>query len=283
MKFASCIRLSRPKHWLKNALIFLPILYAQNLFYKDLLLSTALTFLAFCLLSSTVYVINDIADKKQDALHPIKKSRPIASGKISTTQALYFAVFLFSTALAIAFFGTNMPVFFFALAYISLNLAYSFRLKHIAIVDCFCIAAGFILRIYAGGAAASSPITHWLFLTMTAASLFMAFGKRRGELLQLKGKEHTRKVLSAYNLPFLSAMVFLMAGLAIVFYALWSLDSAQNMLYTVPIVLFIVSQYLLLLHREDCHGDPVSVIFSSKTLLISIAFLGVFSLILLYW
>ena len=283
MKILSYVRLARPKHWLKNVLVFLPILYAQNLFVPDLLLPTLFTFLAFCLLSSTVYVLNDIADCKQDAKHPIKKNRPIASGTISISQGLLFAFFLLLTALGIAFFAVGYWVFFFALAYLLLNLAYSFSLKHQPVIDCFCIAAGFILRIYAGGSAAGAPITYWLFLTMTAASLFMAFGKRRGEFLQLAGKEHTRKVLASYNLAFLNGMTFLSAGLAIVFYALWSMGASNHMLYTVPFVFFIVARYLLLLHKDTCHGDPVSMIFADKTLLTGIFSLGVFSLILLYW
>ena len=275
--------LARPKHWLKNVLLFVPILYARNLFEPDLLISTVWAFFAFCLLSSAVYVVNDLADVRRDQQHPTKRERPIASGRIGRPQAVCFAAFLFGAGFSLAFWGTDAVfVLLFAACYVLLNLAYSFWLKHIAILDCFCIAAGFVLRIYAGGAASRDGITEWLFLTMTAISLFLAFGKRRGEMLCVSDAGATRRVLAQYNLRFLDGMLFVSAGLAIIFYALWAMVNVTAMVYTVPLVIFIVCRYLLILHGETSHGDPTTIIWGDKGLLAALGLFGVLSVVLLY-
>lgn len=277
------IVLTRPKHWLKNALIFVPIVYAHNLFEIDLLLSTMWTFVAFCLVSSAVYVINDIKDVEKDRQHPSKSSRPIASGQVAMKQAKIFAVFLFIIGFILSIVAdSNYFVLLFVALYALLNFAYTFKLKHYAIVDCFCIAAGFVLRIYAGGAASGDRITEWLFLTMVAVSLFMAFGKRRGEMIHISDTCATRKVLSNYNLNFLNGMLFACAGLSIVFYSLWAMMNVSTMIYTVPIVVFIICKYLLILHDETSHGDPTSIIWGDKVLLSAIGVFGLLSVALLY-
>ena len=277
------IVLARPKHWLKNVLIFVPLLYAHKLFEPLLLRTTVLTFVAFCLLSSAVYVINDIVDSARDRQHPVKSRRPIAAGQVGRGQAVCFAAALFAAGFALPLFGGGTDlILLFAACYVLLNLAYSFWLKHVAIVDCFCIAAGFVLRIYAGGAASGDAITEWLFLTMAAASLFMAFGKRCGEMLHVKDIDKTRTVLRRYNVGFLNGMIFVCAGLAIIFYALWAMANDVRMVYTVPFVIFIVCRYLLNLHSKTSQGDPTSVILSDKVLLAAVGIFGVVSVALLY-
>jgi len=284
MHIRAYITLARPKHWLKNLLIFLPLLYARNLANPDLLMLTAMCFVVFCFISSGVYIVNDIIDVEKDRQHPIKNTRPIASGIVEISEAVVFALFLFVLGFSVAILGwSNYLVALFALSYILLNLAYSFFLKHYAIVDCFCIAAGFTLRIYAGSAASNDRITEWLFLTMIAVSLFMAFGKRRGEMMLVADVVMTRKVLASYDLQFLNGAVFACAGLTIVFYSLWAVTSVSAMIYTVPLVIFIICKYLLVVHNCNSFGDPTSVILGDKTLLVTIGIFGLLSTILLYY
>jgi 4-hydroxybenzoate polyprenyltransferase len=240
-------------------------------------------FLAFCLISSAVYVINDIIDAPKDRLHPEKCSRPIANGKIKVSIAVVYAVGLLAAGISLTLFGYgDYYVLLFASIYFILNLAYSFGLKNIAIVDCFCIAAGFILRIFAGGAAGNAPISEWLFLTMVAATLFMAFGKRRGEMVQVSDSGTTRKVLESYDLNFVNGMIYTCAGLSVVFYALWAIQSVPTMIYTVPLIIFIICKYLLIVHGKSSNGDPTSVILGDKGLMTAILLFGVISVLLLY-
>ena len=268
----SLLKLSRPKHWLKNILVFIPIIYAQKIFDIEMLFSNFLAFIAFCLISSAVYVINDLADAEKDKLHPIKHMRPIAAGLIGKRQAVIFAVLLL-----IGGFVLFCNIYLFL--YVLLNLAYSFKLKHIVLIDCFCIAGGFMLRILAGGAAGDAVISEWLFLTMITASLFMAFGKRRGEILHTASE--SRKVLASYNEDYLHGMIFVCSGLSIVFYSLWSM-TVSYMIYTVPLVIYIIAKYLLVCHDTASHGDPISIILADKVLIIAIGGLGLLSIVLLY-
>jgi 4-hydroxybenzoate polyprenyltransferase len=277
------VALARPRHWLKNILIFIPLLYAHNLTQPGLLLLTCQCFVAFSLVASAVYVLNDIADANSDRRHPIKGKRPIASGQVLIKQAVIYAIVLFLAgfSLTVAGYG-KFSVLLFAALYAVLNIVYSYLLKHYVIIDCFCIAAGFLLRVFAGGAASGSTVSEWLFLTMIAASLFMAFGKRRGEMMQISDNTSSRKVLASYDLPFLNGMIFACAGLAVVFYALWAMSNIASMIYTVPIIIYIVSKYLLIVHSQVSHGDPTSIIMGDKGLLAAIGVFGVLSLVLLY-
>ena len=276
------LSLSRPKHWLKNIFIFVPITFALALTEWDELLATTVVFAAFCLISSAIYVINDIADVEKDRKHPTKCMRPIASGKITIGKAIVFALFLLGAGFALIVTEQNYLALLFAAIYFFLNIAYSFSLKHYAVIDCFCIAAGFVLRVFAGGTTYGGGISDWLFLTVVVMSLFMAFGKRRGEMLKTDSAS-TRKVLKNYNELFLSGMVFSFAALSIVFYSLWAMERGLNMIYTVPLVAFIMCKYLLLILDADSHGDPTTVIFKSKTLLFACAVYGITTICLLYW
>lgn len=277
------IKLLRPKHWIKNILLFVPIVYSHNLTNLTLFLATLQCFVAFCLISSMTYVVNDIADMEKDRQHPIKKLRPIACGLIRVKNAAVFAIFLFVMGFTLTFihYG-NSHVMLYAVLYIMLTISYSFFLKNFAIVDCFCIASGFIFRIFAGGAASGDIISEWLFLTMTAVSLFMAFGKRRGEIIRVSDSGDTRKALASYNLSFLNGMIFVCTGLSVVFYALWAITNNPAMVYTVPLVIFIVCRYLLIVHNNTSHGDPTSIICGDKELLVALGAFELISLALLY-
>lgn len=162
-----------------------------------------------------------------------------------------------------------------------INILYTLKLKHIPIIDCFCIATGFTLRVYTGGVATDTIVSDWLFLTILVMSLFMGFGKRRGEMVKIDGID-TRKVLDLYDMIFLNGMMFTCAGLMIVFYSLWTITRQLNMIYTVPIVIFIVCRYLLDVCENNSLGDPTVIIFKDKFLLISCVIYVLLTVGLLY-
>ena len=271
----------RLKSWLKNIFVFMPLVFSLELFNMDKLLMTAIAFVAFCLVSSAVYVFNDICDAKKDSAHPIKRARPIASGMIKKRGAAIFSISLATVGIVLGL-SVNPLTGVLAAVYLILNIAYTLRLKHKPIFDCFCIAAGFVLRVFTGGAASGEPVSDWLFLTIVAMSLFMAFGKRRGELIKIDDGA-TREVLQGYEMSFLNGMVYTCAGLSVVFYALWAIHRGSNMIYTVPLIIFLISKYLLLIHSSDSHGDPTTVIFEDKTLLVTCALYGLLTIALLYF
>ncbi|MDR1378293.1 MAG: UbiA prenyltransferase family protein [Synergistaceae bacterium] len=280
MPVIAYIKQLRPKSWLKNVFVFMPLVFSLELTNLPKLAMCGLAFVAFCLTSSTVYTFNDLLDAEQDAEHPIKCRRPIASGAIPKSGAAVFCALLLISGLTLALF-VNLPTAVIAAAYLAINVAYTIRLKHLAIIDCFCIAAGFVLRVYAGSAAIGDKVSNWLFLTVIAMSLFMAFGKRRGEMMKMEGSL-TRHALEQYDLRFLNGMMFVCAGLMVVFYSLWAMARGLNMIYTVPVVIFIVCKYLLLVHDDDSHGDPTTVIFEDKTLLAASGLYALLTVGLLY-
>lgn len=273
--------MTRPKNWVKNIFIFVPLVFSLNLLNVNALLATVVAFASFCLISSAVYIFNDICDAAKDAAHPVKRSRPIASGLISKSKAAVLAILLALAGIAVGF-TVNIAVMMLVTAYLALNILYSAWLKHVPVFDCFSIAAGFVLRVYAGGAASGETVSDWLFLTIAAMSLFMAFGKRRGEFSRVRSAE-SRDVLRRYDIVFLQGMVWICAGLSIVFYSLWALNREHNMVYTVPLIIFLVSRYLLRLSDPDSHGDPTTVLFKDKVLLAAGGVYGLLTVFLLYF
>ncbi len=207
------IRLLRPEQWLKNFFLFAPLIFSKHLFDQGYLLTAGEAFVVFALLSSTVYIFNDIADKEADRLHPAKRNRPIAAGKISVPQAIGIAVGLL---IAIGFLITllNPRFIFVASIYFVFNLAYSFFLKRVILVDVFIVAAGFMLRVLAGAFAINVQVSEWLVLCTLFVSLFLSISKRRGELLLVKTSEsyQGRSVLREYNVEFLDQMMTIAAS-----------------------------------------------------------------------
>lgn len=270
----------RIKSWLKNLFVFCPIIFSLELFEWNKLIQAVILALSFCLISSAIYVLNDICDVEKDRSHAVKKKRPIASGQISIPRARILLV-----CLTIAGFGLALPInlfsFLLILVYVVINVLYSKWLKTKAIIDCFCIAAGFVLRVMVGGTIVTDGVSGWMFLTVVSLSLFMAFGKRRGELYNY-GTGGTRDVLEIYEMNFLNGIVFMCAGLTMVFYSLWSISQHSNLVYTVPIVLFIVIRYLLLAFTGHSEADPTTMILSDKTLLASCGLCALIMLALLY-
>ena len=270
----------RIKSWLKNLFVFFALIFSLELFEWNKFLQAVTLTLSFCLISSAIYVLNDICDVEKDRIHAVKKNRPIASGQISLPCAWILLICLTIAGFGLAL-SVNFSSFLLILAYVVINILYSKWLKTKVVIDCFCIAAGFVLRVMVGGTIVSAGISDWMFLTVVSLSLFMAFGKRRGELHRY-GVGGTRDVLEIYEMNFLNGIVFMCAGLTMAFYSLWSISRESNLVYTVPIVLFIVIRYLLLVFSGRSEADPTALILSDKTLLVSFGFCALIMLVLLY-
>ena len=270
----------RIESWLKNLFVFFAIIFSLELFDGNKFIQAVILTLSFCLISSAIYVLNDISDVENDRKHAVKKNRPIASGQISFPCAWILLICLMIAGFGLAL-SVNLSSCLLILAYVVINILYSKWLKNKAVIDCFCIAAGFILRVMVGGTIVRDGVSDWMFLTVVSLSLFMAFGKRRGELCNYNAGG-TRDVLGKYEMNFLNGIVFVCAGLTIAFYSLWSISQESNLVYTVPIVLFIVIRYLLLVFLGRSEADPTTLILSDKTLLVSCGLCAFIMLALLY-
>jgi len=254
------IRLMRPHQWLKNAFVFAGLLFAHAWDNAELLQRTALAFAAFCCLSSLVYILNDWRDRADDALHPTKRLRPLASGAVSPSAALALA-----TALGIAgvAFAANNPTLLLLLAlYVALNLAYSWRLKHVPVVDVSIIASGFMLRLLAGTTAVGIPPSRWLLLTGLFIALFLGFSKRKAETFH--NPEQQRAVLEHYPAALLDVLMAVTMTATITMYSLYATSAealamhGERLVYTVPVVIFGLLRYAYQVHRgrgEDVARD----------------------------
>ena len=277
------IRLLRPKHYLKNVLVLLPLFFSGRFFERALLGAAVAGFAAFCLLSSFIYIINDVRDVESDRRHPTKCRRPIASGAVSVHAALTLAAALAAAVTAIDVLARFPAGGWGCMAvYLLVNLGYSFGLKNVPILDIALLVSGFLLRVLFGATVTGIGISSWLYLTVVSASFYLALGKRRGELR--RQSDTSRKVLRYYNNAFLDKNMNICLTLAIVFYSLWSADAMNagtHLIWTVPLVICLCLKYSLTV-EGDSDGDPVEVIFQDKVLLVLIAVFAAVTAALLY-
>ena len=261
------IKLMRLKHCVKNILILLPLVFSGEFFQYGKLLSSVLGFLVFSFLASAVYILNDIQDVEKDRLHPKKKFRPIASGKVSEKQGKVLSVVAMIGAITLNFLATtNYVSFIFLGIYLVMNICYSKGLKNVPLLDIVVLASGFLLRLIYGGIVTDIHISNWLYLTVITASFYMGLGKRRNELGKSGNQINTRKVLKYYNYAFLDKNMYMCLGLTNAFYALWVIGTQKEvMIWTVPIVMVLGMKYSLNIER-DSDGDPVEVILQDKVL-----------------
>ena len=262
----------RVHHYIKNLLVFAALACSGQLFHFEKLTAGIAAFIAFCMVSSVVYIINDIRDVEKDRKHPTKCKRPIAAGTVSVKSAWGLAIVLLLIAIVCNCLSFHVISTLMLALYLILNLAYSFGLKNVPIVDVTILVAGFLIRILYGAFVTEITISNWLYLTVIALAFYFAFGKRRNELKQISDGE-TRQVLKAYPVNFLDKNMGMCLTLANVFYALWSMDERTVSLYnnrylvfTVPIVLLITMKYSLDIEGES-DGDPVEVLLHDKVLL----------------
>lgn len=272
------LKLIRVKHWLKNGLIFLPIFFSINLLNLALLYKTIIAFFIFSFSSSIVYVLNDINDVEKDRLHPIKKKRPLASGEVSIKAArvIIAILSLITLVLLITIYNCseNALVIVIPIAYISLNILYSKGLKNIPIIDVVILVSGFVLRVMYGGVVANVEVSKYLYLMIIFGAFYLGFGKRRNEII--KNGNKSRKVLRLYNKEFLDKNMYVALALAVVSYTLWCVDPTtiarignDYLFWTVPIIMVILQLYSLNIEGNS-YGDPIEVVLSDKTLILTV-------------
>jgi 4-hydroxybenzoate polyprenyltransferase len=279
----------RPKQWIKNGALFAPLLFSQNLFNISLFMKAVEAFILFSLLAGSVYIINDLIDIKEDRLHPAKRNRPLASGLIQPGWAVGFAL----VAMGLSFAGggaISWPFLETQAAYLALQLLYTFSLKHQVILDIFSIAAGFVLRVVAGGLAIGVQLSHWLFICTILLSLFLAMAKRRHELVFLRedAVEH-RQILKEYSPYLLDQMMGIVTATTVMSYALYTISdetiakfNTPNLIFTIPFVLYGIFRYLYLVHQKVEGGHPEETLLTDRPLLLTVLGWTITVLIVLY-
>ncbi|MBR3888118.1 MAG: UbiA prenyltransferase family protein [Clostridia bacterium] len=260
------LKLLRVKHYIKNILIFIPFIFGTNLGLHKIE-NMFVAFFAFSFMASTIYILNDLKDVEKDRLHPVKKNRPIASGKVSKGAAITIAILLFIASVVLNFLASGSCASFIWLGiYFVLNLLYSLKLKEVPIIDIAVLVAFYIIRVYYGAAVATVPVSSWLFLTIMSAAMFLAFSKRRNELKR-RGAS-SREVLKFYSLRFLDKFMYLSLAVTTVFYSLWAVEQENKCFaYTIPLLLMILIRYCLVIETTD-NDDPVEIVTKDKMMLL---------------
>lgn len=278
----------RVHHYIKNALIFVPLLFSAHFLDKEYLYITILGFFVFNLIASSIYVINDIQDVELDRLHPTKRKRPLAANLISIKKAKILFVFLVFLSIFLNIFvsGNHLLSWIWLISYLFLNIAYSKGLKNYPIIDIAILASGFLIRVLYGASITNINISDWLYLTVVSMSFYLGLGKRRNELS--KQKSTSRKVLQYYNHNFLDKNMYICLALSIVFYSLWTVDpvtierlSNPYLIWTVPLVILICMKYSLNIEK-DSDGDPVEVVLSDKILSILVLLFLIITFTIIY-
>nr|WP_230415269.1 decaprenyl-phosphate phosphoribosyltransferase [Paenibacillus allorhizosphaerae] len=270
------LALMRPRQWTKNLLLFAALIFSVKQAEPVMLLQAATGFVLFCLVSSCVYILNDYVDRERDRMHPEKKNRPLASGAIHPQTALLFGFVLLAGCLVAAF-RFNAVFGLVLTAYFCMNVLYSFRLKHVVILDLLIIAAGFVLRAVAGGLVIGMPVTPWFLLCTLLLALFLAIGKRRHELYLLQnGKGAHRKVLDSYSIEMLNQMSGIVTTATIMSYALFTFTSGHtvHLMWTLIFVLYGMFRYLYLIHIEGKGGRPEKLLLEDKHILLTVVLYG---------
>jgi 4-hydroxybenzoate polyprenyltransferase len=272
MRPLELLKLLRPYQWTKNGFVFIGLVFGNIAGDWGLVTSVLYAAAGFCLVSSCVYVLNDILDRESDRAHPQKRKRPLASGTVSLGQALVLAIACGVLGLALGA-AASPQVVGILLAYMLLNLAYSAGLKNVAILDVFIIAAGFMLRIYAGTWGVGIAPSNWLLLCGLMLTLFLGFAKRRAELKVSEGNAETRAVLQDYSPALLDTMIAVCAAGVIVSYSLYTvspdtidLHGTDKLIYTVPLVLYGIFRYIFRLHRHGGGEDPAWSLLTDRHL-----------------
>ncbi len=272
-KIKAFILIARPYQYVKNGFVFLPLLFGYKINEVQPVVDTLFAFAAFCLAASSVYVLNDIKDIADDARHPVKKRRPLPRGELSRSEAIVFLMMLMVLALLIGYLLLPMKFIVILSGYLSLNLAYSLYLKHHAIVDVVCIAVGFVLRVFAGGFAAGIHISHWIIIMTFLLALFLAFAKRRDDIILSENGHDTRKCIDGYNIEFVSASMGFMASIIIVSYLLYTLSPeiidkhGTNQLYMTAFWVIVgVLRYMQITFVENRSGSPTLILLNDYLL-----------------
>jgi 4-hydroxybenzoate polyprenyltransferase len=289
--FVALLKTMRPKQWTKNVFIFAAVVFDRKLFHPPALLHTVITFVAFCLISSSVYLVNDLVDIDKDRQHPTKRKRPLPAGELQPGVAIAAAVIIPLVCIPGAFLF-NVSVGAILSVYLALMILYSFYLKKLVIIDVMTIAAGFVLRVAAGVVVIEvERFSPWLYVCMTLLALFLGFGRRRHELftLQTNANNH-RASLEHYSLPLIDQMSVVVISAAVMGYSLYTF-SAENlprmngqslMMLTIPFVLYGLFRYQYLIHVKKEGGTPEEIVLKDIPLIADLALYGITVLVLMY-
>jgi 4-hydroxybenzoate polyprenyltransferase len=282
------IKSMRPRQWTKNVFVLAPLVFDRQLTNPTALMRSVAGMLLFCLISSCVYVLNDIMDVESDRVHPDKKHRPIASGALPIKGAYLLVAVLLLITIPLSFWLS--PAYgIIALIYFGINLAYSIWLKHIPLIDVLIIAACYVLRVAAGVVLITvQRFSPWLYIVTTLFALFIGFGKRRAELSLLEGeaKSH-RRVLDGYNIPLLDQLITIVSGTTVVAYSLYTFTAPNvppnhAMMLTIPFILYGIFRYLWLISVKHAGGAPEELVFTDRPLQVTILLWGLSVLVIFY-
>ncbi|SHL42085.1 4-hydroxybenzoate polyprenyltransferase [Chitinophaga jiangningensis] len=277
------LKLLRPKHWAKNAFLFIPLFFAGELFNLGKIAELIVAFIAFSLTASSIYIINDYQDIEADKKHPVKCKRPLASGEVSKSAALVLFSVCVLVGLGLAYYVRPKYAFVVSI-YFALNLLYSFGLKHISILDIIILAIGFVLRVKAGGIASEVAMSEWLMIMVFLLALFMAIAKRRDDvLIKLSSGQEMRKAAKGYNLDFMNVMLALVSAVIIVAYLMYTMSpetqvrfQTYRLYYTSLFVIGGLLRYLQITYVENNTGSPTKILYKDRFIQLTI-FLWVLS------
>ena len=279
----------RPHHYVKNLFVFVPLFFAGKIFQLSLLFDTLIVAILFSVISSSIYIFNDFMDRNEDANHPLKSLRPIASGSVKTRPALVFGLCLAIVGIGGALF-TSVEVAIIIISYFILNLTYSVKLKHVAIIDTTVISLGFVLRLFVGAAAASISLSMWIILLTFILALFLSVAKRRDDvLIYIKKGEKLRSSVDGYNIMFINITMAILGSLVIVFYVMYVSSSdvisqwgTDKLYFSTIFILMGVLRYLQLTFVESNSGNPTRVFFEDNFIKICVLGFAIFYFVLIY-
>ena len=289
LKLKATIKLIRVRQWVKNLFVFAPLVFSLQLFNIAPLLETVAAFFAFSLVSSSLYAMNDIVDLERDKHHPRKKNRPLPAGLLTKTQAAITGVICLGGGFFLAL-GLNLLVAGVLAVYLLMNIYYSLRGKNIIILDTMLIAVGFVLRVLAGAYAIAVPPSSWMLVATFFLALLLGMGKRYNELrvMQEDSASH-REVLEEYSEPLLRQLLAVASSATVVAYALYTMDpevikafQTENLVFTLPFVVFGVFRYLYLVFKHELGGDPTELFFKDRTMLVAVVLWVISVVILIY-
>ncbi len=285
----SLIKVARPGHWPKNGVVLAALVFAGSAAEVPMVELAFAAMAVFCLLSSMAYTVNDIIDREKDKQHPLKKERPVASGKLPVSTAWLFAFGLAAVGLGTAWW-ISCNFLYISLGFVALNFLYSFWLKNVVVLDVMMIALNFVVRAYAGAIAINVPASHWLIINTFLLALFLGFGKRRHELMLLEqGASAHRKILDKYSPYLLDQLIGVVTASVVVVYMLYTFSDetavklgTTNLFITIPFVVYGVFRYLYLIHKEQEGGSPARVLFSDRPTLINVILWLITVIVVLY-
>lgn len=266
------VKLLRVKHYIKNLFVFLPLFFAGNIFDQGSLIQVLWSFIAFCLVASSVYIVNDYVDIENDRMHPMKCKRPFASGEVPLSHGFVLWIMLWLTSFLVAY-GISENTFYVLVAYKLMNIWYSFHLKKIPIIDISIVSLGFVFRLFVGGYSTDVDLSEWIILMTFLFALFVAIAKRRDDVLMLEKGTQVREAIIGYNIKFVDLTMVMIGGVIIVCYIMYSLAPSvqarmggRSLYFTTYFVILAVLRYMQLAFVENRTGSPTALAYSDRFL-----------------